>query len=220
VKIAAQPKATVRVGVVSPHTTLASFSVSSIQSGTTDTLELVVKDAAGNAITGLTKASLALTLLNGTSKGTFGGLIATSTPGIYTMAFTGSIAGTATTVNLAIGGVQLSSQPTVQVTPGAVSSIKSSASFETSSVLAGGTDTLTIQAKDAAGNAITGLIDTQFILSLSGSSVGKFGTVTETTTPGTYTASFTGESAGKPSILGIEIGSIVLIKKPIVTVVA
>src|SRR6185312_4966186 len=138
-----------------------------------------------------------LTLAGGGSTGSFGAVIETVTPGTYTTQFTGSLAGSASTLTAKVNSVTLTSQPTVQVTAGSVSSSKSTVSFANPTDVSGSTDLTTIVVEDAAGNAITGLANAAFTLTLAGGgSTGSFGTVTETATPGTYTTQFTGSLAG------------------------
>ncbi len=219
--IAAHPKVTVHHGAVSASTSSATFANATVASGTTDTLTLVVADAAGNPIAGLTRAAFVLTLSGGKSTGTFGPLVATATPGTYTIAFTGLTAGTPSTLTVKLNGVQLTTQPAVQVTPGAVNHAKSTITFAQPSVATGSTDTVTILVKDAAGNAITGLINSEFGFTLlGGTSAGSFGTVTETATPGTYTAVFTGVTAGSASSVLLAIDNVLLDEQPKVKVTA
>jgi adhesin/invasin len=221
IKIGAKPAVTVKPGIASASTSSAAFEVSSLTSGSTEILTLVVKDAAGNAITGLTKAAIGLLLSGGRSTGTSGALSPTATPGTYTITFTGVLAGTASTLTVKINGVLLSTMPTVQVTPGPVNAGKSTVSFATPTVTSGKMETVAIMVKDAESNAVTGLNSDNFILALSGgTSTGSFGTVTENSTPGRYTVVFTGETAGTASFLSVEVLGVLLSMKPKVTVVA
>jgi hypothetical protein len=206
---------------VSGSISSASFATPTVVSGTTDRVTFTVKDATGNPISGLPSSAFAFNLAGGTSSGKLSSVISTTTPGNYVATFTGILAGTATTLEVKVGGVQLVTQPSVQVTPGSVSAAKSTASFATPTVKSGNTDTLTITVKDADGNAITGLGNSDFFLDLfGGTSSGSFGTVTETQTPGTYTVVFTSESAGTATTLSIKVGNVLLIKKLKVTVTA
>jgi hypothetical protein len=89
-----------------------------VASGGTDVLTVVVKDGAGNAITGLAGSAFGFSLSGGTSRGTFGPVTATATPGTYTATFTATTAGTASAVTATVTGVTLATHPTVQVTGG------------------------------------------------------------------------------------------------------
>ena len=55
-------------------------------------------------------------------------------------------------MTVTVGGVRITSQPTVQVTPGSVSGSQSAVSFASSTDPEGTTDAVTILVKDAAGN--------------------------------------------------------------------
>jgi hypothetical protein len=219
VKLTSQPQVTVTAGAVSGSDSTVSFAAGSDQSGAPDTVTMVVKDADGNAVSGLASSAFSFSLAGGTSNGTFGTVTETSTHGTYTATFTGTTDGTASTLTLKINSVQLTTQPQVTVTVGAVSGSNSSVSFATGSDQSGIADTVTIVAKDAAGNAITGLSNSAFTFSLSGgTSTGTFGTVTASSTPGTYTTTFTGATAGTASTLTLKINSTQLTSQPQVTV--
>ncbi|HEV3439959.1 MAG TPA: hypothetical protein VG122_21510, partial [Gemmata sp.] len=219
VQLNTQPKVRVNAGHVSGSTSSVSFAASTVASGTTELATIVVEDAAGNVITGLPGSAFALSLSKGMSTGSFGTVIATTTPGTYTASFTGMIAGTVRALTVKVNGVQLITQPTIQVMPGTVNGAKSTVTFATSAVISGNTDTLTIVVKDAAGNAITGLPESVFDLGLSGgTSTGSFTTVSETQTPGTYTVVFTGAIAGTASTLSAKVSGVQFLKQPKVTV--
>jgi adhesin/invasin len=219
VQLTAQPKVTVTPGAVNGTKSTVSFAASTVASGTTDTVTVVVEDAAGNAIAGLASSAFSFSLAGGTSTGIFGTVTQTSTPGTYTGAFTGVIAGTASTLTLKVSGVQLSGQPTVQVKAGGVGGGKSTVSFASSSVSSGTADTVTVVVEDLAGNAITGLASSAFVFGLSaGTSTGTFGAVTETATPGTYTSAFTGVIAGTTSTLTLKVSGVQLTAQPQVIV--
>src|SRR5207253_7567024 len=71
----------------------------------------------------------------------------------YTATFTGSGAGSATTIGATIGGSAVSStRPTITVTQGTASPATSTVTTSSSTVVSGATATLTLQARDAAGN--------------------------------------------------------------------
>ncbi|HEV3440456.1 MAG TPA: IPT/TIG domain-containing protein [Gemmata sp.] len=219
VQLTTQPQVTVTPGVVSSTKSTVIFAAATDTSGTSDTVTIVVKDAAGNAVTGLASSTFAFNLASGTSTGSFGTVTETATKGTYTAAFTGAIAGTASTLTLNINGVQIATEPKVTVKVGAVSSVTSTVSLATSTVASAKTDKLTIVVKDAGGNAIGGLASTAFVLSLSGGvSTGTFSAVTATMTPGTYTATFTGVIAGTASDVNLKINSVAIATHPTVQV--
>src|SRR6185312_4276886 len=197
VALTTKPTVQVTSGSVSASQSTVGFASATDVSGATDLVTIVVKDAGNNAVTGLANAAFTLTLAGGGSTGSFGTVTETATPGTYTTQFTGSLAGSASTLTAKVNSVTLTSQPTVQVTAGSVSASKSTVSFANPTDVSGATDLTTIVVEDAAGNAISGLANAAFTLTLAGgSSAGSFGTVTETATPGTYTTQFTGSLAG------------------------
>jgi adhesin/invasin len=219
VQLNSQPSVTVTPGGVSAATSSVKFASPTVASGKTDTVTITVKDAAGNAINGLTSSAFAFNLSGGTSTGTFAPLVMSSGSGVYTIVFTGVLAGTASTLTATVSGVQIATKPTVTVTAGAVSAANSTANFATPTVASGSTDTVTIVVKDAAGNAVTGLTSGAFGFGLgNGSSTGSFGTVTETSTPGTYTVAFTGKTAGTVSKLTVHVNGTQIVAQPTVTV--
>ncbi|HXD86175.1 MAG TPA: invasin domain 3-containing protein, partial [Urbifossiella sp.] len=220
VTLTTQPTVQVTPGSVSASQSTAGFASSTDVSGATDLTTVVVKDAAGNVISGLANAAFNLTLAGGSSTGSFGTVIETATPGTYTTQFTGNLAGTATTLTAKVNGVSLTMQPTVQVTSGSVSAGKSTVSFASSTDVSGSTDLVTIVVKDAGNNALTGLSNAAFTLTLAGGSTGSFGTVTETGTPGTYTAQFTGVAAGSAATLTATVNGVSLTAQPTVQVTA
>jgi hypothetical protein len=204
---------------VSGVNSTVSFATATVASGLTDLVTVVVKDANGNAISGLGNSAFAFALSGGTSTGTFGTVSETSTPGTYSALFTGSTAGTASTLTATVSGTALATTPTVQVTPGAVSGTTSTVSFASPTVAAGRTDLVTVVVEDANGNVISGLPGSAFKFALSGgTSGGKFGSVTETATKGTYTALFTAVAPGTASKLTTTVGGTALTATPTVQV--
>jgi hypothetical protein len=205
---------------ISGSNSTVSFASPTVVSGTTDTVTLVVEDTSGGAVSGLDSAAFALSFSGGTSTGSFGTVTETATQGTYTTTFTGTVAGTTSTLTVSIAGSVLSGKPTITVTPGAVNPARSTAGFATPTVASGGTDTLTVVVQDAAGNALSGLTSGAFGIPLSGgTSAGSFGAVTETATPGTYRATFTGIAVGTASTLTVTVSSITLNAKPTITVI-
>jgi hypothetical protein len=215
VTLDAAPAIMVTPGAVNRTTSTVSFATATDASGSADTVTLVMKDAAGNAITGLPGSAFRFTRSGGTSKGTLGTVTETATAGTYTATFTGTTAGTSRTLIASVNGITLAARPTVTVIPRAVSATASTVRFATSTVASGNAVTLTIVVKDAAGNAIGGLDNSAFGFSLSGgTSDGTFGTVTETKTPGTYTVIFTGTTAGTASALTTTVDGVALTATP------
>jgi hypothetical protein len=220
VALATQPTVTVIPGGVGGGDSTVSFATSTLASGSTETVTIVVKDAAGNPIANLANSAFVFSLAGGTSTGSFGNVAGTATPGTYTTSFLGVVAGSTSTLTTTISGVKLSSQPTIQVTAGGVGGGNSSLTLANSEVASGAVDTATIVVEDAAGNAITGLPTSAFGFSLAGgTSTGSFGPVSATTTPGVYTASFTGVVSGTASTMSLKVNGVLLATQPKVTVI-
>jgi hypothetical protein len=221
VTLTTKPKVQVTVGAVSGSNSTVSFATPTVASGSTDTVTLVVKDSVGNAITGLANSAFGFSLAGGASAGVFGAVTETATKGTYTATFTGTTAGTASTLAATVNGVTLTTKPTIGVTPGTVSGAQSTVTFATPMVASGSTDTVTIVVKDGANNAITGLTTNFFGLSLGGgTSAGTFGPVTETATKGTYTATLTGTTPGSASALTATVSGVTINSQPTVQVTA
>src|SRR5262249_14290453 len=138
-----------------------------------------------------------------------------------TTTFTGTTAGTPSSLTTTITSIALATQPTIQVNPGPISGATSTVSFATATATSGLADTVTIAVKDSAGNAITGLSNAAFSFTLGGgTSTGSFGAVTESATKGIYTAAFTGAKAGTPCTLTTKASGVTLAATPTVTVAA
>src|SRR6202044_3856156 len=113
--LTSQPKVTVTPGAVSGANSTVGFASTSVKSGRTDAVAIVVKDAAGNAVTGLESVQFNFSLLNGTSTGIFGPISATATPGTSTATLTGLVAGSASSLSLTNNHVQVAVEPKVTV---------------------------------------------------------------------------------------------------------
>ena len=219
VTLSTQPTVQVTKSGISGSNSTVSFASPTVASGSTDAVTVVVKDGAGNPITGLASSAFSFALAGGTSRGSFGTVSATATPGTYTAIFTATTAGTAVTLTAKVSGVTVTTKPTVTVSAGAVSGSSSTVSFANPTVDSGKTDKVTIKVKDSAGNVISGLASSAFQFSLTGgTSSGAFGSVSESTTKGTYTVTFTGTAAGTASTLSVVINGITLTSKPAITV--
>src|SRR6185503_2203122 len=90
----------------------------------------------------------------GTSTGTIG-VTTDNANGTYTASFTGVAAGTARQITATIGGSAINSTlPTITVTPGVISTATSTVGTSAGTIASGATATLTLQARDAAGNLL------------------------------------------------------------------
>jgi hypothetical protein len=114
---------------ISPTNSTVSFASPTVAVGSTDVITIVVKDNNGNPITGLGSSAFRFALSGGKSAGKFGSVSATSTPGTYTVVFTGTKAGTASRLTATVRGVRLNTKPKVLVVAGAVTGANSAISF-------------------------------------------------------------------------------------------
>ncbi len=102
-------------GGISGAKSSISFATPTVASGRTDKVTIAVKDNSGNPITGLDSSAFGFALAGGSSADKFGRVSATTTPGTCTVVFTGTTAGTASTLTAKARGVTLTTKPTVQV---------------------------------------------------------------------------------------------------------
>ncbi len=194
-----EPSVTVTPGPVSLLNSFVSVSSGSLASGSKMTITLQTEDAHGNL---KTSGGLKIAFEFGSASGSRGvfSTVKDNKNGTYTATFTGTIAGSNTIVAM-IGGLKITSTaPSIQVTPGPVSLVKSLATVSSRSVQSGNAITITLQAKDAAGNNETsGGLAVAFALGSTKGGQGTFSAVTDNGN-GTYTAMFTGTIAGSNTI--------------------
>ncbi len=201
--VSALPTITVTPGVVSLAQSTVAVGSGTLAAGAQTTLTLTTRDAAGNALTtgGLT---VAFTKGSGTSDGTVSA-VTDNTDGTYTATFTAVTAGTARILGATIGGQAItSSLPTVTVTPGALSLTQSDVAVADGTLASGDSTTLTLTARDAAGNRFTSGGLTVVFTKGGGSSDGTISTVVDAG-DGTYTATFVATTAGSPRTIGATI---------------
>jgi hypothetical protein len=152
---------------ISGTNSTASFATPTVTEGNTDTATIVVKDTAGNPVSGLTNSAFALALSGGTSAGTFGPVSATATPGTYTATFTATTAGTVSSLTTTVSGVVLTAQPTITITPATsihtspppVSNVPTNIAIigiQSQFSLLGRTETITARVTDANGRPVAG----------------------------------------------------------------
>ena len=194
----AAPAIVVTPGPISLTQSLVTVAPASIQSGSSATVTLTTRDAAGNLENG--GASVVFTLGGGSATGFFGAVVDQGN-GVYTAPFTGILAGT-NTIGATVNTQALTSAaPTIAVTPGPFSLLQSSVTIAPASVAAGSNALVTLTARDAAGNQETsGGLTANFTLQ-GGSATGGFGAVADHN-DGTYTALFTGLTAGTSAVQG------------------
>ncbi len=212
------PTITVTAGAISTLTSLVTTSSGTVSSGATATLTLQAKDSVGNSLaTG--GATVVFSRGGGSSTGTIGATTDNNN-GTYTATFTADSAGTATTIRATIGGVLATSTTPITVVPGNTTAARSVITVLPDTIQAGGTSTLALQAKDGAGNNIaTGGLTVIFSHS-GGTSAGSIAPSPATdNNDGTYTATFTGQTAGTATTIGATInGSPVTSTLPTITV--
>jgi DNA-binding beta-propeller fold protein YncE len=213
------PTITVTAGAISPLSSVVSTSSGTVSSGATATLTLQAKDSAGNSLaTG--GATVVFSRTGGTSTGTIGATT-DNNDGAYIAIFTADSAGTPTTIRATIGGVLVTSTTTITVVAGNTTAARSVITVSADTIPSGGTSTLTLQAKDGAGNNITTGGLTVVFNHSGGTSAGSIAPSPATdNTDGTYTATFTGQSAGTATTIGATIdGSPVTSTLPTITVI-
>jgi adhesin/invasin len=195
-----------------------SLSAASVVSGSAATVTLQAEDAAGNK---LNSGGLAVAFAPGSASGGQGtfGTVTDNHNGTYTAIFTGTAAG-GNTIAATIGGQAVTSTaPSITVMVGQVSLSKSLVSLSSASVASGSSVTVTLQAEDAAGNKLTaGGLTVLFALAGTSGGHGTFSSVTDNKN-GTYTARFTGTTAGVNSITATMGGKAVTSTTPTLTVV-
>jgi hypothetical protein len=102
-----------------------------------------------------------------------------------------------------------------------ISGVSSSASFASSLIASGSSDTLTLVIEDTNGNAVSGLSSGSFGLTLAGgTSTGTFGPVAQTATPGVYTVSITATTVGTAITLTTTVKGVTLTAQPTIQVTA
>jgi hypothetical protein len=174
---------------------------SSVAVNGTTTVTLTAKDANGTQLaTGGLTVAFGLGTPTGAADGTFTNLVDHG-DGTYTATFTGTTAGN-NTITATIGGQPVTSTApgiTVTAAPGPIDPGQSTVTISPASVGINGTATVTLTAKDANGTPLTtGGATVAFGLG-SGAGQGDFTNLVDHG-DGTYTATFTGTTAGDNTI--------------------
>ena len=214
----AAPTITVTPGAPSASTSTVASGSATVASGSTTTLTLTTKDAAGNSVTsGGATVAFALTS-GGTSAGTIGA-VTDNGNGTYGAVFTATTAGTARAIATTLNTAAVSTTaPSITVVPGPVSAGQSTAEVSPTSVTVGGTATLTVRARDAAGNAHTAGGVTVAFTKGAGTSDGTISTVVDNAN-GTYAATFSATTAGSARTIGATVnGTAITSTLPTITV--
>jgi hypothetical protein len=180
------------------------------------TVTLTARDAAGRQETGGGLKQVAFSLGTGSAGGTLGP-VTDNGDGTYTAVFTATSAGQ-DTFNAQVGGeLVTSAAPTLTVTGTPFSLDQSGVSVSPAGIPAGGSATVTLTARDAAGNPEPGGGLTVTFALGGGSAIGTFGPVTDNR-DGTYTAAFTGTTPGQDTITATLNGQPVTSAAPPITV--
>lgn len=204
-------------GVVSADESTVTVSRALLVSGTLADLTLESRDANGRRVT-----SGGHTVVFQASGGTSAGTIGPTTDrgdGTYTAGFTGTTAGTATTIEATIDGEPATQPlPTITVVPGPMAPNRTIVRVTPRTILVGGQATLEVVVRDAEGNDLgTGGSHVVF-LAAGGTSAGTIGSVTDHG-DGHYTATFAGTAAGTPLTVGATVDGVpVVAALPTVTV--
>ena len=192
-----------------------------IPSGVPVTVRFQARNAFGSCLrtTGL---SVVFGLAGGSSTGTISPLPAIDhVDGTYSATFTGLLAGSPTIVTTTVDGNPVTSPaPTVAVDPGDVSAMTSVVSVADSLVDPGTIVALTLQTRDAAGNAITqDTLGLAVLFTAGGGSSGGAVGPTIDNGDGTFSGLFTASIPGSPLAVGATIdGSVVAPPLPTIEV--
>ena len=220
-----QTVVTVLPGPVSMGTSTVSLigNPSTVDSGSTVTIQLRAKDQAGNL---LTTGGAAVTFTKAVGSSSFvQSFPVTATDhgnGFYSATLTGLGMGSAVTLKAASGGVASTSSVSLGVNYGPISGLTSLVSIvgDATTVSSGSNATIKLTAKDAAGNLITtGGAAVSFSKSNGNSDfVQTFSLSALDNNNGTYTAILTGSVAGSPATLGASIGASAVVSTTSLTV--
>ncbi|HFT7673381.1 TPA: invasin domain 3-containing protein, partial [Serratia marcescens] len=197
-----------------------TVSPPSITAGNTETstLTFTAKDAHGNLIAGLTSLVVTVTGSDGNpvegEAVTVSDVTETGSPGVYTATLGGTLADTYTAA-LTLNGAPLSGlSATVAVTAGTTPDDGQTLFYaDVGAIIPDGDDTatLTLEAKDVFGNAITGLAAQGLTFELSPTSASMTLSAVTDAGNGKYTATLKGTQAGDytvtPKINGTQVGT-------------
>lgn len=195
------------ITVVAGSLNLANSSLTTtnttVVSNTSVTITATLRDGNNNPVPG----AVAFTKSGGTSTGNFGSVVNQGN-GVYTVTYTGIVAGSAQTLGVTIGGVDAGLSVSETVVPGSPDPVKSSISAASPTVASGSADTITATILDINNNPITSGIAVTFSKT-GGSSTGTFGSVTNAGN-GQYTINYTGVLAGTPQTIAVVVGGTAL----------
>ena len=192
------------------------LSSSSIASAHSTTVTLQVKDAKENSepAGGLNVAFKLASAKGG--QGTFSA-VTDNGNGFYTATFTGTLAGS-NSIIATINGTKVTSTAPIKVTAGPLDLANSLLTVSSSSLTAGGTATVTLQPRDAAGNTVAASLSSVQFAFGTGSNQGAFGK-SKLNSNGTITIPFTSKVAGSYTLTATIGGALVTSAEPRITVV-
>lgn len=194
------PSIQVNVGSLSLTHSLVSIGTSSLVSGQTTPVSLVLTDAGGNALIS-SGHTIVFTLSGGSSTGSFDAVVE-NLDGSYSTNLTGDLAGTAVQVLATVDGQPITGEaPSLSVIPGNFSLVMSSVTGPTSGTI-GVPVTLTLTLKDGAGNLNpSGTVSTVGLVRVFTGGNGTFGSAVSLG-GGVYQVELTPTVAGGFGILG------------------
>ncbi|MFF1573667.1 invasin domain 3-containing protein [Leifsonia sp. NPDC058292] len=189
-------------GVVDPTATGSGYAVSGGEasvSGGAHTVTVTLADQYGNAVGGQS-APLAAATSAALGTGSITAFAETATAGTYTATVTSSIAGDKPiTVDFATTALTLRGNGTAAFIAGGVDAGNAGTAFSVSSgdqIVGTGMHTVTVTLADATGNWVPGQAVGLSAASIQDLGSGTVSGFTETSTPGTYTATVSSTSAG------------------------
>ncbi len=195
---------------------------SQVVSGNSITLMLQAVDAYGNLET---TGGLPVAFRLASARGGLGRFskVTDNKNGTYTVTFTGTIAGINTIVST-IGRVKVASTAAIIVTPGSYSLARSVVTVSATSVMTGGTISVLLQTKDAAGNNLTTNLLTSIPISFELGNLGAGGQGTFTSATyignGEYQAQFTATALGSNTVVALMNSAPVTSKAPTIKVLS
>ncbi|MBX3032966.1 MAG: fibronectin type III domain-containing protein [Bdellovibrionaceae bacterium] len=197
------------LGGVSISTSKSTLSVSSatIVLGESFTVTLTLRDQSGNLFyVPNSHPTVVFTNSGGTSAGTFSS-VTDHQNGVFTATFTGTSAGSATTIKATVDGAEKTAQnPTVTVLAGNLSPANSYVSVSSANVTSGSSVTLTLHTIDTSGTPLTSGGYTVVFSAAGGTSTGNI-SATIDNGDGTYTATFQGITAGSATSINATISA-------------
>ncbi|MBS0264714.1 MAG: hypothetical protein JSS02_22455 [Planctomycetes bacterium] len=192
------PTLNITAGAPSLANSIVTLSAPTVASGSAVTATLQTVDSLGNLIK-IGGAQVQFNLGGGNGQGTFG-TVKDNGNGTYTATLTGTTAGV-NTVTATIGNQPITTPaPSITVTAGPASLANSFVTLSSQTVVAGNTVTALLQTFDGSGNQIkTGGLTVVFTMGSAGGAQGTF-SATKDNGNGTYTATFSGTTAGVNTI--------------------